>query len=282
LYQIHIALFAEECATETITAVQFSVLAALDQLGTVDQATLSRDVALDRSNVADVVARLESRRLAKRRPSRDDRRMMLCSVTVHGRALLTRLDAAAARAHQRTVAGIPPNEKAWFINTLHRLVASGECGECTSVKPLPIPAGILVRRVHQIYLAIYAQQCASFGTTPAQSSIMQVLLMQPGIDQVALAGEIGIDRTTTSSVLSRLEARGVIMRESDPANRRRKRASLTPQGTTMLLNMQQSIDEAHDRLVGPLDQSERKRFLSQLVTLVQANNDRGRTFLRQF
>lgn len=153
-------------------------------------------------------------------------------------------------------------------------------GRTSPQKQAPTPPGVLLRRVHQIYLAIYAQNCAAFGTTPVQSSIMQVLLTQPGIDQVALAGEIGIDRTTTSGVLSRLEARGIVRREIDPDNRRTKRAFLTPQGKAMLLGMQQSIDDAHDRLLAPLDRSERKRFLAQLVHLVQANNDRGRTFLR--
>jgi DNA-binding MarR family transcriptional regulator len=140
--------------------------------------------------------------------------------------------------------------------------------------------GVLIRRVHQIYLAIYAKKCAEFGTTPVQSSIMQILLMQPGIDQVALAGEIGIDRTTTSTVLSRLQARGIVSREIDPENRRTKRAFLTEQGRVMLFRMQQSIDEAHEQLIEPLDRAERKRFLAQLVHLVQANNGRGRTFLR--
>jgi DNA-binding MarR family transcriptional regulator len=140
--------------------------------------------------------------------------------------------------------------------------------------------GILIRRVHQIYLAIYAQKCAEFGTTPVQSSIMQILLKQPGIDQVALAGEIGIDRTTTSSVLSRLQARGIVIREVDPENRRTKRAFLTEQGRAMLFEMQQSIDEAHEQLVRPLNRAEQKRFLAQLAHLVSVNNYRGRTFLR--
>ena len=145
---------------------------------------------------------------------------------------------------------------------------------------LQMAPGVMIRRVHQIYLAIYAQKCAEFGTTPVQSSIMQILLMQPGIDQVALAGEIGIDRTTTSAVLSRLQARGIVSREIAPENRRTKRAFLTEQGRVMLFRMQQSIDEAHEQLIGPLDRAERKRFLAQLVHLVQANNGRGRTFLR--
>src|SRR6201988_837891 len=97
--------------------------------------------------------------------------------------------------------------------------------------------GFLVRRLHQIYVAIYFQNCERFGTTPVQSSVMQVLFAQPGMDQLALAGEIGIDRTPAASVLSRLEARGIVKREADPEDRRTKRAYLTPTGKAMLQDM---------------------------------------------
>lgn len=140
--------------------------------------------------------------------------------------------------------------------------------------------GFLVRRLHQIYVAIYFENCERFGTTPVQSSVMQVLSAQPGMDQIALAGEIGIDRTTASSVLSRLEARGIVKRESDPDDRRTKRAHLTPAGKAMLNDMQASIEAAHRELIKPLSPAERDRFLEQLLSLVQANNDRGRSPLR--
>src|SRR5580698_4412651 len=140
--------------------------------------------------------------------------------------------------------------------------------------------GFLVRRLHQIYVAIYFQNCERFGTTPVQSSVMQVLLAQPGMDQIALAQAIGIDRTTASSVLTRLEARGIVRREADPADRRNKRAFLTPAGQTMLRDMQASIEAAHRELVKPLAPAEREHFLEQLLCLVQANNDRGRSPLR--
>jgi MarR family transcriptional regulator, lower aerobic nicotinate degradation pathway regulator len=140
--------------------------------------------------------------------------------------------------------------------------------------------GFLVRRLHQIYVAIYFQNCERFGTTPVQSSVMQVLLAQPGMDQIALAQAIGIDRTTASSVLTRLEARGIVRREADPADRRNKRAFLTPAGQTMLRDMQASIEAAHRELVKPLAPADREHFLEQLLCLVQANNDRGRSPLR--
>jgi DNA-binding MarR family transcriptional regulator len=140
--------------------------------------------------------------------------------------------------------------------------------------------GFLVRRLHQIYVAIYFQNCERFGTTPVQSSVMQVLLSQPGMDQVALAGEIGIDRTTASSVLSRLEARGIVRREADPEDRRTKRAFLTASGKAMLQDMQASLEAAHRELIKPLDPAVRDQFLEQLLCLVQANNEKGRSLLR--
>jgi MarR family transcriptional regulator, lower aerobic nicotinate degradation pathway regulator len=140
--------------------------------------------------------------------------------------------------------------------------------------------GFLVRRLHQIFVAIYLKECEAFGTTPVQSSVMQVLMLRPGLDQAGLAGEIGIDRTTTSNVLARLEKRGLVRREADDADRRLRRAFLTAAGERMLGEMLDALDRAHDRLVAPLGTDERALFVRQLTTLVEANNDQGRSALR--
>jgi DNA-binding MarR family transcriptional regulator len=124
LYQIHVSIFVEECAAETITPVQYSVLASLNQSGAIDQATLSSAVALDRTSVADIVSRLERRKLLKRRVSPDDRRMVLSELTKQGRALLKRLNAAAVRAHERTISSLPEEEKRFFLEALTRLIDS--------------------------------------------------------------------------------------------------------------------------------------------------------------
>jgi MarR family transcriptional regulator, lower aerobic nicotinate degradation pathway regulator len=142
------------------------------------------------------------------------------------------------------------------------------------------PAGVLIRRLHQVYLTIYARQCAEFDTTPVQSSIMQVLLQYPGIDQRVLATEIGVDRTTVSDVLRRLEGRGIVKRKAGRDDRRTKLVVLTPAGEAMLVRMQDAIDAAHIALVGSLPAADRDRFLGQLESLVQANNHLGRTALR--
>jgi DNA-binding MarR family transcriptional regulator len=139
--------------------------------------------------------------------------------------------------------------------------------------------GFLVRRLHQIFVSIYFENCREFQTTPAQSSVMQVLLKKPGMDQISLAAEIGLDRDTISNVLGRLEKRGIVKREIDQADRRNKRVSLTPQGRSMITTMRRQIQLSHDKLLEPLSAKERAAFVKMLYKLVEGNNDLGRTTL---
>lgn len=122
LHQIHVALFMEECAAESITPVQYSILTALEHMGTAEQVVLSGAVGLDTTNVADVLARLERQKMVKRRMSPRDKRMKVVSLTDTGRALLQRIDAGAARAHERTLAALSPTARARFMRDLARLV----------------------------------------------------------------------------------------------------------------------------------------------------------------
>lgn len=122
LHQIHVALFLEECASEGLTPVQYSVLTALDQMGAVEQAALSRAVGLDRTNVAEVIVRLERRRFVRRKLSPDDRRMKLAILTEIGHAALKRVERSASRAHERTIAALPPERRERFLEDLATLV----------------------------------------------------------------------------------------------------------------------------------------------------------------
>lgn len=124
LHQIHVTLFMEECAGQGITPVQYSILSALDQMQAAEQIVLSRAVGLDSTNVADVLARLEQRRFVNRRVSETDKRMKIVTLTERGRGLLRRVDAGAARAHERTLAALGPAARARFMRDLARLVES--------------------------------------------------------------------------------------------------------------------------------------------------------------
>ena len=88
LHQIQYALFLEECAGYDITPVQYGLLTALSGSPDVDQNTLGRELGIDRTNVADVLKRLERRGLVTRVRGVEDRRTMLARLTAAGETMV--------------------------------------------------------------------------------------------------------------------------------------------------------------------------------------------------
>ncbi|MCC3304591.1 DUF1116 domain-containing protein [Sneathiella sp. HT1-7] len=122
LHQIHTALFALECGDQNITPVMYSVLSALQQSGAVDQTTLAKAVAIDKTNMTDILDRLKRRGLIKRRVSSSDRRVRLTSLTEEGRNILNTLDAKAQRAHERTIESLSPEDRPRLIEMMTQII----------------------------------------------------------------------------------------------------------------------------------------------------------------
>jgi DNA-binding MarR family transcriptional regulator len=122
LHQIHYALFFEECAGFDITPVQYGLLTTLALNPDLDQNSIGRELGIDRTNVADVLARLARRGLLERCRSKEDRRMVLARLTPAGRRITEEMYAAMLRAQNRLVAPLPPEQRKAFIDTLLRLI----------------------------------------------------------------------------------------------------------------------------------------------------------------
>tara|TARA_S200000501_G_scaffold331182_1_gene332999 strand:- start:2258 stop:2740 length:483 start_codon:yes stop_codon:yes gene_type:complete len=124
LHQIHTAFFNEECSQEGITPVMYSVLSVLEKTGPIDQTTLAQSVAIDKTNMADVLERLRKNGLVKRRMSSKDRRIRLTVLTDEGTELLDRVDDKAERAHIRTLGGLTDSEQAAIMALMKKVIAS--------------------------------------------------------------------------------------------------------------------------------------------------------------
>jgi DNA-binding MarR family transcriptional regulator len=140
--------------------------------------------------------------------------------------------------------------------------------------------GFLIRRLHQIHLALFAEVCGEFGVTPVQYSILTVASAKPGLDQAAMANEVGVDRATMADVLARLERRGLVRRSRAARDARLKLVHVTVAGKRLLTRMDQHARDAHERTISPLPPAERAAFIDALVRLVEAGNDLGRAPLR--
>jgi DNA-binding MarR family transcriptional regulator len=125
LHQIHTALFIEECAAFSITPVQYSVMTMAEEQPGLEQARLGHDVGVDRTTLANVVARLEARGLLRRTTTRTDRRLKRVFLTARGKKLLEQMAPAARRAHARTIEALSPQQRDAFLHALAQLVASG-------------------------------------------------------------------------------------------------------------------------------------------------------------
>lgn len=151
-------------------------------------------------------------------------------------------------------------------------------GSLTSLWERP---GYLIRRLHQIHVAIFLDECADYGITPVQYAVMTALLNNPGADQVTLARDAGIDRTNVADVLARLAQRGLVKREAGKQDRRMRVATLTAEGDRIAREMEHASLSAQARLMAPLPAEKREQLMSLMGELVDANNEFSRAPARR-
>jgi DNA-binding MarR family transcriptional regulator len=122
LHQLHSALFFDECQGFGVTPVQYGLLTVLSTNPDCDQVTLANALGIDRTNVADVLGRLQENGLVARRRSRADRRMLLARLTGRGERLVERMHPAMLRAQERLLAALDESDREAFVAMLMRLL----------------------------------------------------------------------------------------------------------------------------------------------------------------
>ncbi|MCV2866311.1 MarR family winged helix-turn-helix transcriptional regulator [Albidovulum sediminicola] len=136
--------------------------------------------------------------------------------------------------------------------------------------------GYLIRRLHQIHVGLFAEECGSDDLTPVQSAILSVLQGGEEMDQLTLSTSVGIDRTSGADVIRRLERRGFLTRMASEFDRRAKIVKITDEGKKFIKRVRPNMVRAQDRLIAPLDDEEREEFFRLINKLVDANNEASR------
>ncbi|HAK7521893.1 TPA: RNA polymerase sigma factor RpoS [Salmonella enterica] len=93
---------------------------------------------------------------------------------------------------------------------------------------------------------------------------LRVIAEHPGIEQVDLTEAAVSTKATLAEMLSRMENRGLVKRENDPLDKRRRFVYLTAQGQTLLAAAIPLGDRVDDEFLGRLSAEEREQF-TQLV-----------------
>lgn len=136
--------------------------------------------------------------------------------------------------------------------------------------------GYCIRRLQQIAVAIFLQETEALGITPVQYAVLQQVANTPGIDQRTLARTVGLDTSTLGGVVDRLEARGLVVRNASPDDRRVRLLTLTDAGFALLQSAVPLMLRAQERMLEPLPKRERTEFMRMLRLLITANNELSR------
>jgi DNA-binding MarR family transcriptional regulator len=141
--------------------------------------------------------------------------------------------------------------------------------------PLDQRPGFLIRRLHQIHVALFQKRCAAFEITPLQYSLLSALAKRGTADQTTLAADVALDRTTTTGALKRLQLRKFVERSVHHRDRRAQNCRLTRAGAALLRRMEGSARAAHLETLVDLSKTDQKRFIAMMRRIVAASSDQG-------
>ena len=133
--------------------------------------------------------------------------------------------------------------------------------------------GHLIRRVYQVSTAIFAEECAALDLTPVQYAALVAIQSHPQIDATRLSQVIFFDRSTIGDVLDRMEAKGWIVRNPSPDDRRIKLVTLATAGRQILRQAEPAILRVQERLMKPLGAANGDTLTRLLAELADAHAD---------
>jgi MarR family transcriptional regulator, lower aerobic nicotinate degradation pathway regulator len=140
--------------------------------------------------------------------------------------------------------------------------------------------GYLFRRMQQIAVALFVEECRDFDLTPVQYAALVAIHTHPGIDATRLSAVIAFDRSTLGNVIERIETKGLVERKPSSEDKRIKLLYLTKAGAALLRDIKPAVDRAQARMLQPLKPADRKTLMALLTQLVDLNNEASRVPLR--
>lgn len=141
--------------------------------------------------------------------------------------------------------------------------------------------GNLLRRCHQISVAIFLRQCEAYHLTQLQYVILSALDEKGPLDQTGLGADTALDRNTVAVVVRKLEERGLVTRRRDPKDRRSIIVKLSVEGRRLRHDVEPLVDEVQKLILAPLNVSEQNTLCNLLQHIADDNNHLSRVPIRQ-
>src|SRR5690242_11171563 len=117
-------IFASEARASGLTPRQFAVLMAAFEEEGLTQTDLVERTGIDRSTLADIVARLLGRGLIQRRRAKEDARAYAIKLTPQGARALREAQPGATATDTQLLASLPPAKRQDFLESLSLIVTA--------------------------------------------------------------------------------------------------------------------------------------------------------------
>lgn len=127
--------------------------------------------------------------------------------------------------------------------------------------------GFILNDVARLMRTTFDRRVKALGFTRSQWWVLNHLFRQNGVTQSELAVILEVEKATLGRMLDRLEAKRLIRRESDAADRRVRRVYLTDEVEPTIKAMRAAAaDMRRDALAG-ISAEDRDRFVDTLIAI---------------
>lgn len=133
----------------------------------------------------------------------------------------------------------------------------------------------LLHRAAQRMRSVTGGAAAQHGLSMRQHIVLSALHISPGMTQIELGRAVGMDKTTLTSELDRLEGAGLVRRSVDPRDRRARVLAITPEGEKVRGKVSDAAERAEGEALGAFSVEEVERLRCMLFELIGSRRDPG-------
>ncbi|POX53774.1 MarR family transcriptional regulator [Streptomyces sp. Ru71] len=134
--------------------------------------------------------------------------------------------------------------------------------------PLTLEVVELIGDVVARFYADYEEAAGEHALTGAQARLLSLLSLEP-LPMRKLAQKLKCEPSNVTGIVDRLEARGLVERRPDPADRRVKLAAATDEGRRVARDLRDGLRFAREPLAG-LSDAERESLRDLLRRMLDA------------
>jgi len=119
------------------------------------------------------------------------------------------------------------------------------------------------------------EQADKHGIQLRDYIVLSALDKTPNLSQAELGKTLGLDRTTLMSQLDRLERTGLVVRRSDPRDRRIRIPEITEAGNALRAKVASACATAEAAALNSFSQDQVQTFRRMLFDIIGDSEDRG-------